>query len=263
MSPMWLAAWLGTAAHASTDCEAKVVQDVLVADIETAEQAWKALDLSGFRVASDVVFAKLHCTDTAFDPAFAARVHRLQGLRGFVQGDIDRAEAAFAAARRAAPDQPLPESFAPSSHPIRTHYSALPIDQTSEAPLPPGDWRIDGSSATTRATLHPAVVQKLEKGELVGTAYTWPEEPLPFAPVDSIQAPGKGRWFAVGAGGAAVLSGVLYGTALASLDTLTDPSTPRADRPGLRDTTNRRVLLSGAAGTVGVGLAVTALVVPW
>ena len=244
-------------------CDEGVSNAALAARVDVAESAWKALDLPGFRTETDVVLASVPCLTEPATPQLAARVHRLQGMRGFVQEDFARSEAAFAAARRTAPALGLPDDFAPARHPMRTHHSAQPVDLVDDVPLPPGTWVVDGRGSKVRATRVPTLVQRLEDAQVVRTQYAWPEEAILDDRAPAPERGGAGRWLALTGGVFAVAGGVTYATALGPLAEYEDPTTANADRPALRQTVNGRVVTAGVLGTLGVGLVGAGIVVPW
>lgn len=252
------AAWAGEGA-----CAAPASLAELDARMAAAEAAWLALDLGAFRSAADDLAGLVPCVDEALDRERAALVHRLQGMRAFVQDDTARSELAFAAARRLQPGVALDERLAPAQHPIRRHYAALPIDDLGESRIEAaGTWLVDGTPSPTRPTRLPTLVQRLDQrdeGTVSQGWYLWPGEGivLPTAPA------GPGRWLALGGGVAVVAAGGSYLGAVLAHSRYDDPSTPRAELDGLRSTTNALVLTSAGLATAGLGLGVASLTVEW
>ncbi len=250
----------GAPAHAE-DCASRLPAAALDARIDQAEAAWTALDLEGFRRAADDLSGALPCLQGPLDVDQAARVHRLQGMRAFVQNDTERAELAFAAARRLRPGEGLPAALAPAQHPIRKHFSALPIDDVGDTALDARfAWQVDGREAELRPSRMPTVVQqRTADGAVSRSWYLWPgEAPLVAAPTGGI-----GRWLALGGGVALAAAGGTYLGAVATERRYWSSDTPRSELDGLRSRTNGLVWTSAALGAVGLGLGGATLAVDW
>jgi hypothetical protein len=257
-------AMLGAAWASEGACAAPASLAELDARMAAAEAAWLALDLGGFRSAADDLAGLVPCVDEALGRERAALVHRLQGMRAFVQDDTQRAELAFAASRRLQPGVALDERLAPAQHPIRRHYAALPIDDLGELRIEAsGTWLVDGTPSPTRPTRLPTIVQRAQPGEGAGAVsqgwYLWPGEELVLPTAQA----GPGRWLALGGGVAVVAAGGSYLGAVLAHRRYDDPSTPRADLDGLRSTTNALVITSAGLATAGLGLGVASLTVEW
>ena len=230
--------------------------------MDAAEAAWVALDIAAFRSAADDLAAAVPCVAQPLDLAQAARVHRLQGMRAFVQSDTPRAELAFAAARRLEPGKPLAEGLAPANHPVRKHFSALPIDDLGEERVTEsGRWVVDGRPAESRPTRLPTIVQLLDGSEEAVQRgwYLWPGE----APVLPEAGAGSGRWFALAGGISLLAAGGSYLGAVASESRYSDPATPRSELDGLRARTNGLVWTSASLVGAGLGVGAVAFAVEW
>ncbi|MEQ1569501.1 MAG: hypothetical protein ABMA64_27945, partial [Myxococcota bacterium] len=156
-------------------------EDLLLA-LERAEASFRSLDLDGFRAATDEAAAQIDCVTDVMPRPVIARLHRVEGLRAFVDGDAVRASAAFASARAIEPAYQFPEALVPADHPVRSRYAqqdpasggATPLDRPLE-----GQVEVDGRPNEPLPNTRPSVVQwVLGDGSLGTTQYTWPGDPL-------------------------------------------------------------------------------------
>ncbi len=238
------------------------------ARFDVAEAAYASLDVEGFHNTLDEVALSLSCLDQVVTPEFAARYHRMQGLRLYTNRETARAEQAFAAARRIEPEtELLPELF-PATHAIQVTYGALPSIGPME-PLPePVSARIyvDGVEGTLRPAEQPIIVQVQEDGVITGTRYVFPGDALPRyeSKYDPATAGGVrvNKPLLATALGAAVAGGVVYGMAYkANQDFWTyDDSYTLDDLETLQTQANRRVIVAGAMGGVAVASGVASFV---
>ncbi|MBX2800381.1 MAG: hypothetical protein KTR31_22065 [Myxococcales bacterium] len=151
-----------------------------------AESAFRDLDAPTFLDATDRVAEGVSCLTEPLSLELLHRLHRLQGLRAFVDGDERRAAGAFASARAVRPDLPLPAELVPGGHPLTTLYQLQgPAAGGSRAwPVPAeGELFVDGSRSLDLPSLRPSVVQ-LQRGDgaVEMSGYVWPDmPPLPYA----------------------------------------------------------------------------------
>jgi hypothetical protein len=115
---------------------------VLDGSLEQAQSAFYAMDLQAFRKASDEAALLAGCLKDRVSPALAAKVHRVRGLREYVEGHDAEAKAAFAAARRVEPGYAFPTSVAAADHPVRETYATAPPVQLAQ-PAPASDGRLE------------------------------------------------------------------------------------------------------------------------
>ena len=171
---------LATSAALAQDCTTAVVQLAL----DDAESAFEARDKEAFLAAMDRVDANLGCVRDPATPALAAELHRMVGLRGFLERDEDAAALAFVAARSIEPDYTFPLTVVPEHHPVQELYLELdPARGTTLVLAPPaeGSIRLDGRRAESRSTSWPQLMQVVSgTGGVVSTDYVWPSEPTPF-----------------------------------------------------------------------------------
>lgn len=267
----------------------------LGADIQAAateaELAFAATKVEAFLAATDQLVRLVPCLLEPVEPAVAAHVHRMVGLRSFVQRDQDKARQAFASARVLEPAYAWPEEVIPWGHPLLSIYGALDTEDAvfETPPAPPAGWvYMDGRPSEPRPQEWPTLMQVSDaEGAVRLSAYLWPSEQLPdygvaeaeplveLAP-DPSGAPddipitgaattttvrsGPRAWTLATAGGAAVASGVLYALASRSARQYADPQTPFEDLDASRRRTNGLVFASAGAAGVALGTGVAAFI---
>lgn len=230
------------------------------------------------------VFLQVPCLDAVVSPALSARLHRDAGLWLFATGDPQKAERAFASAKRAQPDAGLPADLLPDAHPARALFDAAEVDPATTAPPPPAQGALvfDGAPGD-RPTGGPTVAQHDTGGAPAFTRYLRADQPLPAydavvsgltpetgpAPVAQAPAPvdreGKAlAWtLTAGAGALAVGSGVLALVARGHQQTFQDdPPAGRTDLQDLYDR-NRRASAASAVLLGGAGAVGAAAVFAW
>jgi hypothetical protein len=173
-------AWLTGPALAA--CEDRTAQDLMSA-VGAAEKAHVTLDVPGLQASAQQAVAAVPCADEVLGRKDAARLHRVVGLDAFTEQQRDLATRAFAAARDADPTYDFPRAVIPEGHPLRTYYTALPLDAgTSQTVSPPSGFvlRLDGVDSHARPLSWPTLAQVVDPGgQVVSTWYLWPEDPLP------------------------------------------------------------------------------------
>ena len=267
--------WVTPHAHAACDLPATAV-DVIEAS-ENSASAYENADLTGFMTTTSALEAKLACLQEPLPRNVIAGVHRMMGLRAFVDQKRDKAEQAFGAARAIEPAYRFPETVIPPGHPIMSAYEALDVSDPATKDVPTaaaGYFQFDGRPSQARPVALPTVVQFFNAdGAVEVTAYIWPEDGMldyeqgtPTVAVGGAPVVIDGRPkgpnvpLAIGAGAAALLSGVAYGMASASYGQFNDPGTPYSDGAALRSRTNTFIIVSGGAGATALGLGVGAVV---
>jgi hypothetical protein len=260
---------LAIAACPSTSADAFLV-------LERAEAAFQTLDLPAFRTETDAIAATVGCLREQLPRDLIARVHRVEGLRAFVDGDQTRAAGAFAAARAIEPSYRFPETLVPADHPVQVQYLATDPGLVPRAPmLPPVDGRleIDGRAETGLPEDRPAVVQWIRAdGSVPNSVYHWaggPVFPYPTAPLPVVGLPAPAaervrhtsRPLSIAAGAlVATASGLFAGAAVSRGQYFADDATP-AELEDLRGQTNGLFWGSVGAGAAGLGLGVAAVAV--
>ncbi|MCP4806885.1 MAG: hypothetical protein GY913_21165 [Proteobacteria bacterium] len=151
--------------------------------LDDAESAFEARDEEAFLHAMDRADETLPCVIDPATPALSAELHRMVGLRAFLERDEENAALAFAAARSVEPDYTFPLTVVPAHHPVQELYDELDTDRGTTmilAPASEGSLRIDGRRAERRSTSWPQLVQVVSKtGVVTSTDYVWPNEPRP------------------------------------------------------------------------------------
>jgi hypothetical protein len=223
MTPLLLLTF--AAAHAA-DCPTRSQQADIAAKFDAAEEAYTSLDVEVFSLSLDEAALMLPCLDAPIDPAFAARNHRMRGLRAYLERDATRAAQSFAAARALQPDYSFPTTLIPEGHSVRKQYASLDVStpNPTTAPEPIEGWlSFDGTRGLSRPSMWPSIVQLFDaEGRLLSTSYLFPADPLPAykakaQPVASAAVARKPLSpkvpLLIGAGVAAVGAGVLYAMA--------------------------------------------------
>ncbi len=265
-------ALLVTVAAAACPATSADVQTAL----EDAETAFGGMDLGAFRAATDRAGDEVGCLRDALPRSLAARLHRVEGLRAFVDNDVVRATAAFASARAIEPNYQFPEALVPAEHPVRERYVQQDPLSGGEAPVPrPADGQIevDGRPGAPRPISRPVVTQWVRgDGSIPASAYVWPGDPLfDYAPTGALVAETPVRHpstsartsipLAIGAGAAAALAGgTWFVSNAAHQDYYGDDVAPK-DLDALRARTNSFFFASLGTGAAAVGLGVGAVIV--
>lgn len=266
---------LVSASPALAACEAPVGLLAIQDSMDVAERAFESMNLDSFLTSADQAASALPCLQEAATRPFAARYHRVQGLRAFVVRDADRAPLAFAAARALEPAYVFPETLVPPDHPLRVLYGQVPLDAGAPTPLPTlahGYLLVDGRAGSTRNTAFPQLVQHIdEHGAVVSTDYLWPGAPDPAWPLRAEAVVERRRHLVplVSLAGLAVAGGAgawaAHHGAIEDRAVYDDLSTPAAELDALYGQINRQERLAMGAGTLA-GLASAAavvLVVTW
>jgi hypothetical protein len=207
--------------------------DVLEAAVTHGEQAFAARDKPAVLAASGEALALVGCQGEATPPLLVARLHGLQALVAFLEGEVTVASRAFAAARWADPNYDFPSSALPEGHPARSSFeSALGAHGTLEAIEAPPSLvvHVDGRPSLERPTARPlllqagAVAQPLALSTLVASGAPLPELPapqegvaLPTATPAATPKRTSWPWFA-GAAASGLASGGLYLASLGAED---------------------------------------------
>ncbi len=256
--------------QAAEACDRPADTAELQAVMERAEDAYGALDLVSFTAATDELHGVLPCLADPLSRPVAAHLHRMHGLRAFVDQESEDAKLAFAAARSLQPSYRFPETFIPTGNPVLVVYDAVPLTmgttQTVSAPDSDGYWGFDGRTSDQRPVNWPTVVQRFDAGgAVVASVYLWPDDalpvpdtapppvppPLPIADPASTPAPSAsgGNTVLLGAaGGTAVVATVLYAAAWKAHQEFYDQSLTDDQ---VLDAYNRARLGTVAAGGMG------------
>lgn len=266
--------------QAAEACDQPVDTAELQAVMEQAEAAYGALDLAGFTSATDQLRAELPCLSDPIARPVAAHLHRMQGLRAFVDQESEHAKLAFAAARAIQPSYRFPETFIPTGNPVLVVYDAVPLTMgttdTAPALADDGYWGFDGRSSDQRPENWPTVAQRFDgSGGVADTAYLWPGDPLPLpdgalAPVPpplptpdpaSTPAPASSGGSPVLLGAAAstaLVAGVVYYAAWRANRNFYAEGISDAEIQDHYGKARKRTALAGGVGAVSLGLGLGA-----
>jgi hypothetical protein len=220
--------------------------------LDGLDAAWGISEAS-FRAGFDRLEAALPCLAEVVTPAAAARIHRAQGLDAFLHRDLDRARAAFAAARAADPAYTFPVTMVPEANPVRKLYdSATPTDSTTRLPPPARSvvW-LDGVATRERPTDRATLFQL---DTPMRSEWLAPPDPPP-----AYRARGQGFRLPL------LLAGGATGATSAGLYLVADARTRQVptSETDLQDigAGNRRLVVTSASlGAVALGCVTTALV---
>jgi hypothetical protein len=268
---------------ALAECGQDLTTADLVAMLEGAEWSYGQADLPGFSAATEQIRIQLPCLSEELPRNIAARVHRVVGLRGFVDRDPEVSTRAFAAARAIEPAYTFPSAMVPTGNPVLLDYNAVPVEagQHDDVLAPAEGYLVfDGRPDHSRPRSWPTVVQFVaSSGEVTDTYYLWPDQSLPVYEIASSQPvtdplpvepppSATDRKFNAPvlaiAGGMAAASGALFVVSRSVHGSYYDPATPMADLDALRVRHNSLVWSSRgtAAGAVLLG-AGAFMVVRW
>ncbi|MDP2311245.1 MAG: hypothetical protein Q8P18_34815 [Pseudomonadota bacterium] len=228
----------------------------LAPKLDGIDAAW-GISTDTFRAGMTTVSAQLPCLTEAIPPEHAARIHRAKGLEAFVDRDLDRARAAFAAAKAADPAYSFPVTMVPMGNPVRTLYDASTTSGAT-VPLPPpakGAVRLDGIVSRAR-TIDRATLFQLERQPAVETRWLAPGDPAP-----AYRQRGQGfRLPLLLAGVAAAGAGTALYVVADGLGTNPPPIDSQADLDALGAQNHGLLFGAGGLGMAAAGCLTTAFV---
>lgn len=170
------------AARAAT-CPDRATLSELNRSMERAETAYGGLDLDGFMSASEALRSDLPCLGEPMTKVVAARLHRIEGLRGYVDNDRRAASQSFAAARQIDPAYSFPDTLVPEGYPEFELYNAIDLSLGASQKVDPmidGYVLFDGVVGNARPTDWATIVQVIdEEGDINVTTYLRPGMPMP------------------------------------------------------------------------------------
>ncbi|MCB9742841.1 MAG: hypothetical protein H6740_09585 [Alphaproteobacteria bacterium] len=268
---------LAPLAHAQSSCRGAWSVAELENTLDSAEAAFKDLEVEAFGEAIDDVVLQLPCLTEPVSPALASRTHALIGLRQYTAGEESRAAQAFAAARRADPSAELLAGLLPEGHEVYELTVSLPLENVELVEIYPaseGELRFDGRASLQRPDSWPTLMQHVVEGEPVrDTVYLYPGEalpdygalipdPPPIAALPFIRTKAQ-----LGFAGGALAGGLAAGGMLlaarstgAVFDGERSTSIQVDSLPGQRALTNGLTVGAGVAGGLAVGAGAMAVV---
>lgn len=254
----------------AAECPERHSSADLMAALDSAESAYTKLEVDQFKAGTDRARTLLPCISEPLIKPHIARLHRFEGLRGFVDRDPALSVSAFAAARSIEPGYTFPEALVPLGNPIREEYTAADLSTGTFDTVPQpaeGALRINGDITTERPTGWPAVVQLIDaSGAVTETAYVRPDDPLPrYKPGELPKPKGSGPNVPLlGGAGAAAIGAVVFAALGAGArgrynDAFDDPSATIDDVDGLRSSANTMTTVGLAFGVGAAGLGAGAV----
>lgn len=147
---------------------------------DSAERAFTGVDVEAFLPARAEMQARLACVKELLSPAALARVHRVEALGAFVEGNQAKVPQALAGVFAAEPGHQVPTSLLPEGHPVRGQVpvAMLALRDDLGEPLPPlvSGWiEADGVGAERAPAQRAAVLQQVDnQGQAIATHYHWP-----------------------------------------------------------------------------------------
>lgn len=247
---------LVSAALADTSCATGWAE--AQASVSAAESAW-GVDEPAFRSAVASLVKVVPCLVEPLTPSEAAAVHRVYGLAAWLNGDVEAARRAFAAARVADPAWTFPARMAPEGNPVRALYdAATPLPGGDTLPPPKGAHvLLDGANSRTRPLGRPVLLQLVRGEQATTTTWLAAGDPVPAYPRagEGLRAP-----LLVGAGVAALGAGALTVVAWRLHD---DPPEFESDEDlaGIQAANHGTLIGAAGLGVVALGTGIGAFVV--
>ncbi|NCG21398.1 MAG: hypothetical protein GWP91_20500 [Rhodobacterales bacterium] len=243
---------------------------------ESSAQAYQDADLNRFIETTSKLEELIPCLAEPIPRNVAAGVHRMMGLRAFIDRKGEKSEAAFGAARVIESAYRFPETMVPPGHPIMMAYESLDVSDPPTKSVPSaegGYFQFDGRPGFERPVTLPTVTQLFNAdGGVEVSAYLWPADgmfdyivgsPAVLSGQDTaidFRKKGPNLPLAISAAGSGLAAGVLYGLASGKNAQFNSPGAPYEDGASLRASANTYALASGSAGVVAVGLVVGSVV---
>jgi len=229
--------------------------------------AFKAMNREELVRAGERVEAVANCLGEPLQPEDAAGLHAAHALTTFLAGSDTETVISLYSALQADPAFDFPTGFVPAGHPLLQQLrAARSLSPGPGHPLSPpavGVFLVDGRPAVETPLDRPFLLQWVDGSRARESAWIGAGAPLPpwvdQLPVP-IETPRSSLVFGVGAGVAAIASGVLLGIAAERQGELKDPAAASGDLAGLREQANGLTLASGASAVFAVGLGAVAVI---
>lgn len=269
--------WIGSAWAVCPATSANLAES-----LEAAEAAFADMDTAAFLTATNRVTAEANCLAESTPRSVIARLHRVEGLRAFVDKDNDRAARAFAAGRSIEPAYTFPEQLVPAGHPVRTQYTTLNPDAGGSTAVPApasGYLAFDGRTTTARPNGRPTLAQLVgDDGGVAQSRYLWPDDPMfdylgvtstvaatdAATPLGTTAAPSRKKGpnvgLAIAAGTTLAAGAASWLVAKNAHDEYYAADVDVTQLDALRARSNAFSWLAVGAGVAGVGLGVGAVV---
>jgi hypothetical protein len=227
--------------------------------LDAAEARFAARDKDGVLKSAEEAQTIVPCLREELTPGAAARLHRVQGLRAFLDKDPEATRIWFAASRQIQPEYQLPTTLVPSGHPLHQVYStaAAPVDVERLTLPAEGRMRFDGRTTVERPLKRPTVFQyvngvgQVQISQLVDVGDTVQQEGILFSKGPTKNT-SRGRGLKVGllagSGAALVTSVVLYAAGVSAKAEYQDTKVVPGNRAKLEDLYRSNRTLSTASG---------------
>jgi hypothetical protein len=235
------------------------------------EHAFADMDLPALSAAQLHALSLIPCLGDPVGSTDAAAFHRMMALAAFTSGDSAAVMREFHAARRLEPGYVIPTDVAPPGHPLMKLYDSSTQAEEGElqAAIPPlGGWvGVDGVRGAPRPSGISTLIQVFDAGDqLEQTLYLLPDETMPSwgpLPMDQLRRKRRRVTLLGATGGAAVVSGALYGLALRSKAQFWEPNDTldEADLEVMKMRTNALAWTSLGSLGLATGLGITTAVV--
>ncbi len=253
------ATFWGTMAQA--DCPESVDALRIQETTDRATEALSRADADAYRAAHDEATGLIPCLDALVPVNLAAAVHRMGGVRAFLDRDLERAHVRFASARMLDPDFEWPDELLPPTHPIRAAYLELSLTgMIFDVPERPrgGIVAIDGRIGKGRLEGLPAIFQLIDNdGTPSDSRILQPMEGYP----EYARRQRRGiRPESMAAVGAVVAAGLFYYAATDARGTYDDLSTPYSELDGHRTRVVAFTVTSGILLAAGAGTGIAAII---
>ncbi len=248
----------GAVAHA--DCPEPASAVRIEETTARATEALSRADADAYRAAHDEATALIPCLDALVPVDLAAAIHRMGGVRAFLDRDLERAHVRFASARMLDPNYEWPDELLPPSHPIRSAYVEVALTgMRFDVPVSPrrGIVATDGRIGQGRLEGLPTIFQLINNdGTPADSRVLEPMEPYPEY---AGQQKRRIRVTSIAAVGAVVGAGLFYYAAADARGTYNDLSTPYSELDGHRTRVVAFSLTSGILLGAGAGAGIAAV----
>ena len=177
------------AVEGAESCDTMYSLGKLTGALDGAEEAFAALDVTGFSNAmEETLLFLLPCLEEPVNEPASAQLHRMLALRAYSDRRDDLINPSLAASRRIDSAFRWPVELLPEGHEFRERYDQLPADNGSDSkPVRPpksGELWVDGAVGTALPQASASVIQyATEEGQIAWTQYRMPGEPVRSYPI--------------------------------------------------------------------------------
>jgi hypothetical protein len=232
--------------------------------LERTEAAYMDLDMEAFAELAAEGPLRLPCLDTRLQPDLAARYHRMEAIRRYLDSDKTEAGQALRAAWELEPDYVFPDALLPPGHALRAQFEGMTQEEPDieRAPEPrAGETLFDGIQTDARPLTQATIFQLVDtNAALLETRYLYPSDRLPTYEV----SPKRRNRMLLAASGLALSAGGLYAGSFVTRARFDDYDAAYTtdDLSRYRTRTNLLVSASVAFGAGAAGLGTYAFMDP-